>query len=514
MDHQPAGRVRVVERGDAAEREAGQHLKRVFLWRAILDARCDPQTGLTVTPAQPVLADQTAGCQRSGDGGHAVIRTRLLIDETEAARGSAIAHRASLCETAGVRIAPDMHLHQRFGVPRGEGMAKREPIRFRLASQRRAPLNPLSGAIHGAKIESRLPGRLVAAVSHEHVSAYELRKRAVYHVENLHAIIRRTITGPKVFFMSDSSGAIDRTEFGRLVREGLADLYDQAALQTSPLAALLLAETGERRPRPVTRAELLRQALTAAIEQLRPAEKTSGQDASEWRPYLLLTGRYVDGESLQDLQKRLVLSERQLRREHGRALEAVATLLWDQASHSGSAVSTEEKAGQEFALNLRPLNPLELLQGVALTLRHRAESEDVTLHLPSDQSPPRILADRIILRQILFSLLNLVFDLSEDGQVYVEIESSGPNMAIATAFRLENTALLTDDDAARGLAHAQLWARRCGGDLQHVLSDRQPGLITLRLTLPRGSSRSCSSWTTRKRRCSCTIATSAVQASA
>ena len=252
--------------------------------------------------------------------------------------------------------------------------------------------------------------------------------------------------------MSDSSGAMDRTEFGRLVREGLADLYDQAALQTLPLAALLLAETSERRPRPATRAELLRQTLIAAIEQLRPAEKASSQDASEWRPYLLLTGRYVEGESLQNLQKRLVLSERQLRREHGRALEAVATVLWDQATRSGSTASTEEKVGQEFVLNLRPLNAVELLQGVALTLRPRAESEDVTLHLPSGQYHPRILADRIILRQILLSLLNLVFDLSEDGQVHVEIENTGPNVSITTAFRLEDPALLTDDNASRVLA--------------------------------------------------------------
>ena len=285
--------------------------------------------------------------------------------------------------------------------------------------------------------------------------------------------------------MSDSSGAIDRTEFGRLVREGLANLYDQAALQTSPLAALLLAETGERRARPGTRAELLRATLIAAIEQLRPAEKTSRPAASEWRSYLLLAGRYVEGESLQDLQKRLALSERQLRREHSRALEAVAAVMWDQATRDGSTALTEEKAGLEFALNLRPLNALELLQGVALTLRPRAESEDVILHLPAGPSHPRILADRIILRQILLSLLNLVFDLSEDGQVYVAIESSGPNASIAATFRLEDAALLTDDNAGRVLTNAQLWARRCGGDLLHVLNDPQPGLITLRLTLPR-----------------------------
>ncbi len=284
--------------------------------------------------------------------------------------------------------------------------------------------------------------------------------------------------------MSEPSGAIDRAEFGRLVREGLADLYDQTALQISPLAALLIAETGERRTRPGTRAELLRATLIAAIEGLRPAEKAPGPDASEWRPYLLLIGRYVEGESLQGLQKRLALSERQLRREHSRALEAVAAVMWDQATRSGNTVLTEEQTSQEFALNPRPLNVLELLQGVASTLRHRAESEDVTLHLPPDQSHPRILADRIILRQILLSLLNLVFDLSEDGQVYVEIGSSGPTASITTAFRVEDAALLTDDNAGRVLANAQRWARRCGGDLQQVTSDRQLDLVHLRLTLP------------------------------
>ena len=55
--------------------------------------------------------------------------------------------------------------------------------------------------------------------------------------------------------MPDAAGAIDRAEFERMVRDALADLYDRAALQISPLAGLLVVETGDRR----AEAELLRE---------------------------------------------------------------------------------------------------------------------------------------------------------------------------------------------------------------------------------------------------------------
>src|SRR5436305_196692 len=118
----------------------------------------------------------------------------------------------------------------------------------------------------------------------------------------------------------------DRTEFDHLVREALANLYDVAALETHPLSTLI--------PRPPeyrgTGAEFLRKTIGAAIEQLRPGDKPAGRNTVEWRPYLILNGRYVEGNSLQDLQTRLSLSERQLRREHSRALQALSTLLWNQ----------------------------------------------------------------------------------------------------------------------------------------------------------------------------------------
>ena len=59
---------------------------------------------------------------------------------------------------------------------------------------------------------------------------------------------------------------MERAEFARLVRDALANLYDNAALETHPLADFL--------PKPaeakVSRAEHLRAALLKAIESLRP----------------------------------------------------------------------------------------------------------------------------------------------------------------------------------------------------------------------------------------------------
>jgi hypothetical protein len=69
------------------------------------------------------------------------------------------------------------------------------------------------------------------------------------------------------------------------------------------------------------------------------AKDQQNVEALEWRYYLILHGRYVEGESIAELQKRLALGERQERRLHGRALSALENTLWDRFFAAGDAAA-------------------------------------------------------------------------------------------------------------------------------------------------------------------------------
>lgn len=283
--------------------------------------------------------------------------------------------------------------------------------------------------------------------------------------------------------MSYTSEVLDTGEFERLVRDALANLFDQAALATHPLAALIGRQSGT----PQFRADQLRQALLEAIERLRPAgEKEPRPCSQEWRPYLVLHGRYVDGSSLQHLQSALSLSGRQLRREHSRAVQAAATLLWDSLFPGKATAETEpvDETGlaDNFPISPTPLDIMDLVHGVVATLQRRAESEGARLEVVPLEYTPRVLADRVILRQVLFSLLSYVLDLREDGPVSIAVEGWGTRVVLRIQFCLEDPALLTAEEEDGALDRACYWCDRIDACLSRSMD--QPGVGELSLSLP------------------------------
>jgi len=205
--------------------------------------------------------------------------------------------------------------------------------------------------------------------------------------------------------MTDISGIPDTPEFERLVRDALANLFDQAALATHPLATLVSRQAGAQQ----NRADQLRTVLVEAIEWLRPAGEDEPQPNSHgWRPYLLLHSRYVDGVSLQQIGRDLCVSQRQLRRDHSRAVQAVAMRLRDSLYPTEAGPEDESASGDEngadgsFPINAAPLDFMDLLHGVVATLQRRAESEGAQLKVVPPGRSRRVLADhaRALPRQL------------------------------------------------------------------------------------------------------------------
>ena len=287
---------------------------------------------------------------------------------------------------------------------------------------------------------------------------------------------------------------MERKEFNRLVRDALSNLYDYAALETHPLTAVFPVPSEQQ----TSRAEHLRHILLGAIEGLQPPDRERSIGSVEWRPYLILHGRYVQVLSLQELQARLSLSERQLRREHSRALRAVAAWLWDQ-THPEREASRDGRADpgqwnnnlQTFQVAREPLDIADVVRGVARTLQRRVQSEGAKLHLILPEKLPSVLTDRVILRQILLSLLSYALDVQDAldrGDITISTEVQTDQVTLRIQFQEPDPSSIEANEEETSLDAARYWARRVDVTLRE---SHTPGVRTgsaqLALSLPRAS---------------------------
>ena len=188
-------------------------------------------------------------------------------------------------------------------------------------------------------------------------------------------------------------GPPPRDVFARQVRDALAHLHDLPHLQTAALALQVPPDRrpagpdtpgGARAPEPSSTGKALQRRLLAALAVLRPeavdsapalgqaagaAPRSSspGRRASPGgaapgaagatvaavgpgRGHRLLTLRYVDGLSIEEVCTHFAISQSQYFREHRRGLDALVSLLWEQP---GQGEQREQGAPPA------PPNPLE-----------------------------------------------------------------------------------------------------------------------------------------------------------
>ena len=210
-------------------------------------------------------------------------------------------------------------------------------------------------------------------------------------------------------------------ELTQLVRSALAYLYDYAYLQNHPLAFILDVDQDLDQ---VTRAQKVRRVLLDCIEALRP-QRQEDTLSNAARAYAILTYRYVDGLSMEEIEEKLALSRRQVYREHAKGVEAVASVLWDKirekreraflSTTAGDLPDDRFKAAQAEVARLRatvhiePLDPREVLEGVLTLLSPRLQQREIRLHAPT-QPWPAVIADRVLLRQAFLNVLSYAID--------------------------------------------------------------------------------------------------------
>jgi CheY-like chemotaxis protein/signal transduction histidine kinase len=227
-------------------------------------------------------------------------------------------------------------------------------------------------------------------------------------------------------------------EFIHLVRSALAHLYDPAYLQNHPLVPLLELDMDLDQ---VTRAQGVRRILLECIEALRP-EARDGDRAAAARAYAILTYRFVDGLSMEDIGGKLALSRRQVYREYGKGVKAIASLLWDRVQEARGRMQEEGGEGgkgwkgrdedRELAVPVgrdsggdrleavqaeverlrqagharESLRLRDVLEGVCNLLAPLAQQTGVQIKMSSLGAWPSIVADRVMLRQAFLNLLS------------------------------------------------------------------------------------------------------------
>jgi CheY-like chemotaxis protein len=289
---------------------------------------------------------------------------------------------------------------------------------------------------------------------------------------------------------------IERTEFERLVKDALTNIHNYAVLETHPLVSSFSPPPDQQ----TSRGEYLRGLLLQAIDKLQPPERPSSTISIEWRPYLILKGRYIEGLSLTELKSQLLLSGRQLRREHGRALRAVATLLWDQAFPKSIELKKEDVKIESqddwdndfnaFEITQESLDLVEVVREIIGIFQQRMQSKDVELRLEFPEELLPVLADRIILRQIILSLFSYALDVQSGQFITAGAGVKGDQVSFWIQAQVadgENFKLEGEDEAGRtSLESARYWSQRLGATFQEIApSDHEAGLTELSLLLPR-----------------------------
>lgn len=207
-------------------------------------------------------------------------------------------------------------------------------------------------------------------------------------------------------------------EFVEQVRDAYEHLYDLVYLRTHPLLSMLIDPALPRHKQ----AWQLHELLIQAIDELDPGPNAPVL-SREWRRYRLMTLHYVDGLSPEDAADRLAISVRQLYRELGGAMQAIATVIWDRCERE-RACRIQDNAAAAGMRAQEPLDRVELLRleaarastagrhaclalvvdGLLTLLAERLEKREIQVQLEMPADLPRVAPDPALIRQLLLAL--------------------------------------------------------------------------------------------------------------
>lgn len=261
----------------------------------------------------------------------------------------------------------------------------------------------------------------------------------------------------------------------RLVADALARLHDLQFMRSHPLLDLPGLPAGLDPPG-------LRERLLSAIEKLHPPPAASPHSA-RWRQYHYLRLRYLEGASLTEVQDFIGVGERQARRDHRDALQAIIQMLpfpaplatdFDETDGSdqagGSALDDElDRIDVEAPPELTDL--VAALHDALRLVTRLATTRDVTLDLADaapEGLPVRAFVSRTMLRQLLLSMLSHLIEWCAPGTVRFRLSQIGHEVTLQASVAPAGSGVAGEELAptlASRLATARRLTESQGGTL-------------------------------------------------
>jgi len=212
--------------------------------------------------------------------------------------------------------------------------------------------------------------------------------------------------------------------FENLVKDALTNMFDYAALETHPLLDAGIRPSSEHKG---SRSDYLKSVLLECINSLKPGDIDFDFFSIEWRSYVILSQRYLENISSPELAKKLLLGERQIRRSQKKAIRAVALILWDRI-HTQKDMLSDETETNGFVINRELINLNQVVQSIIDLFQNNLISESVAVNLDPSQVSLTVNSDRIILRQIIIRIFNLLLKKTDCHQIQLNMEQHGEDV--------------------------------------------------------------------------------------
>ncbi len=206
--------------------------------------------------------------------------------------------------------------------------------------------------------------------------------------------------------------------FENLVKDALTNMFDYAALETHPLI-----DAGIKPPPDFkgSRSDYLKSVLLDCINSLKPGDMDFDFFSMEWRSYVILSQRFIENISSLELAKTLLLGDRQIRRSQKKAIRAVALILWDRLN-AQKDTHPDETETNGFVISWEIINLNQVIQSIIGLFQKNFEREAIQLVFVPSQESLTVNSDRIILRQIIIHIFNLLVQKSNCRQLHLSLD--------------------------------------------------------------------------------------------
>jgi CheY-like chemotaxis protein len=212
--------------------------------------------------------------------------------------------------------------------------------------------------------------------------------------------------------------------FENLVKDALSNMFDYAALETHPLMDAGIKPPPDHKG---SRGDYLKNILLECINSLKPRDIDFDFFSIEWRSYVILSQRYIENVNSPELAKKLLLGERQIRRSQKKAIRAVALILWDRLQAQRETFPDEPETNG-FVINREVINLYQVVQSIIDLFQNNFERESVIVDFDQSQDTLTVNSDRIILRQIIIRIFNLLLQKTDCRHIQLSMDQQGEDV--------------------------------------------------------------------------------------